>query len=301
MVVNRKLLGTVAIGVLAVVILGEIVLTSLGSARSGVTNSYSPLAPAKEIDLAYDQGIEGGSSSIPTPRQVIRTASLHLLVESVDQVAPQIASLVTAKGGFVESSAIYESSVNAKAGQINVRVPSIELDVTVTEIKKLATKVERENVDAEDVTTQLVDLEARLRNLRATETQYLELMKRSGSISDIGNVVQYLSQTRGQIEQLESQIKHMSNQVAMSSIQISLESVSEGQIGGIVWRPFATAKRAFSNLLADLAAFADWLIAFLISLPIWILRLTVVALIAWIIWKIYLWLKPKFNGSSNIQ
>jgi hypothetical protein len=48
---------------------------------------------------------------------------------------------------------------------------------TMADLKKLAVNVERENVEARDVTREYVDLDARLRNARAEEAQYLQILK----------------------------------------------------------------------------------------------------------------------------
>lgn len=67
---------------------------------------------------------------------------------------------------------------------------------------------------------QLVDFEARLRNLRKTETTLLQIMERSGSITDVLKVSEAFSQTRQEAEQLTAQLANLKNRVAYSSEKI---------------------------------------------------------------------------------
>lgn len=50
------------------------------------------------------------------------------------------------------------------------------------EIRKFAARIESEKTDATDVTKQYVDLQARIRNLRAEEAQYLTIMRSAGKV-----------------------------------------------------------------------------------------------------------------------
>jgi hypothetical protein len=305
---NRPKLHT-AILIVAVVIIvlavASVVLTSLGTARMKISNTG--FFPAQMMgEIAYDSV---GGSSIASPsaspvsrelaksqssRDVIQTADLALIVEKAEESVMQIAQLTVANGGYVENSQVRESSFGSKYGSMTLRVPSVKLSDTIAQIKGLATKVSSESLNSEDVTAQLVDLEARLKNLAAEEESYRSILTRSGKIDDVLAVTRELSRVRGEIEQLTASKKYMTDKVAMSAINVSLTAVSEAQVAGIVWRPIATAKTAIHNLLSGLAGVADWLIAFVIYLPLLIVRLAIIVLILWVIWKIVLWLKRKF-------
>lgn len=60
----------------------------------------------------------------------------------------------------------------------------------------MAVKVNSEKTDAQDVTKQYVDLEARIRNLRAQEAQYLEIMRSAKKVQDMLDVSEKLSEVR---------------------------------------------------------------------------------------------------------
>ncbi len=170
------------IGIVVVLLLGSVVLTSLSSIRStstidrsgSITNPLS--APGYGIsDFLTEPSVE--KSATPqtaqaqegqlTQRKIIKNGSLSILVKKVEDSVSGIQSLTKTFGGFVGSSQIYESSAGMKSGTITIRVPADRFEEAMAAVKKLAVKVEREDVNVQDVTEKFIDFEARLRNLEA--------------------------------------------------------------------------------------------------------------------------------------
>jgi hypothetical protein len=83
-------------------------------------------------------------------------------------------------------------------------------------------KLLSEDTGSYEVTMQLVDLEARLKNLRASEAAYLSLMKRAVSVSDIVAVQAELSIVQGDIESFDAQRAALADQVAMANVSVTL-------------------------------------------------------------------------------
>jgi len=73
-------------------------------------------------------------------------------------------------------------------------------------------------VKSEDVTSQIVDTDARLKNLRQQEDLIRKIMERSGSVKDILAVSKELSAIGEQIEQLDADVKNLRQQVAFSDL-----------------------------------------------------------------------------------
>jgi hypothetical protein len=86
-------------------------------------------------------------------------------------------------------------------------------------------RIQQQNLTAEDVSSQLVDLEARVRNLQQSETALLEIMERSGSIAEVLEVSRELSTVREAIERTEAQRQNLQGQVAFSTVTLTLETV----------------------------------------------------------------------------
>jgi hypothetical protein len=217
-----------------------------------------------------------------------------LIVDKAEVAAKSIQTITEGAGGFVSYSEIYEVSDGIKTGSVTVRVPADKFDQALTDIKKLANKVERENVDAQDVTEQYADLEAQLRNLRATENQYLEIMKKAAKVSDILEVQQRLSDVQGQIEQIQGQMQYLNRQVDMSTINVSLTAQADVQVFGIEWRPLFIAKQALRNLISGLTGYINFIIALIFFLPVLALWLVTLGIVLFLFWKVGKWLKKRF-------
>lgn len=214
-------------------------------------------------------------------RKIIRNGSLDLLVNDVGQSITKIGSIATGVGGFVEKST--QTNSGGHSASITVRVPAARLDQTVAQIKSLATSVDRESVEARDVTREYIDLDARLRNALAEEAQYLLILKRATTIKDTLDVTEKLSDVRGRVEQLQGEMKYLSSQIDMSTLEVSLRAESDAAVAGIHWRPLRQAKIALSDMVSGLADWADSVVAFIINLPliaVWIVSVLILIVVA---------------------
>jgi len=233
-------------------------------------------------------------------KKVIKNAHLSLVVKKIEEAISAIKSITEGTGGFVENSSVYETGDDRKGGNITVRVPSDTFDASVDEIKGVAIKVSREDVNARDVTEQFVDMEARLKNMKAEEQQYLDIMKRAVKIEDVLNVAKSLADVRGRIERLEGQLNYLSRQVDMSTISISLTAEADVEVFGIVWSPLAEIKQGVRDMLQSIVNFINAIIAFMFKLPVLMLWLALALLVGWGGWKGVLIIKRKIvNKSEN--
>ncbi len=234
-----------------------------------------------------------------TQRKVVKNGSLSLLVGQAEDVAEKIQGVAASLGGFVTSSNIYEVSSGIKSGIVTIRVPASRFDEAIAGIKKLAVKVDSESISAQDVTEQYIDLEARLKNARVEEEQYLEIMKKSWAIADTIQVAQRLAEVRGRIESLQGQLQFLSRQVDMSTITATLTAEADVEVFGIRWRPLFVAKQSLRRMLTGVADYVDAMIAFVFALPVIILWLATAAVALFAIWKLSSWVRAKFFGAGR--
>lgn len=239
------------------------------------------------VPLAYDAaGVQENlnTEQITEARKVVRSGMLDLVVNKAEEAAAQAQTLAQQAGGFVESLQIYEVVDGQKSGSVTIRVPADKFRETMDSLKGLAINTENEVVSTQDVTAQYVDIEARLKNMRAEEIQYLSIMERAVKIEDVLNVTQRLSDVRGRIEQLEAQLKLLKAEVEMSSIVVNLTAEGDIEVFGIHWRPLVVVRQAFRDMLESLTEYADQIIKFVFALPVillWIATWGVGLLIAW--------------------
>lgn len=177
-------------------------------------------APDPESMPAPDQIIVPGLPSIGD--RVIRTGMVDIKVKKggFDGAYDRILLLANANGGFVAGT---NSTTNRDAvfGTVTIRVPAGAFEKVVREIKKIG-KVRSINVNSQDVSQEFVDLESRLRHLRAQEQVLLGIMAKTQTIADSIAVQNQLAQIQGQIEQITGRLNFLKNQTDLSTIQVTI-------------------------------------------------------------------------------
>jgi vacuolar-type H+-ATPase subunit I/STV1 len=210
-----------------------------------------------------------GAKQIPqSPPQLIKTAEIALVVNSIDDSFRQASQIVKQQQGDVvglQDDKPQDGS-RRQTATMRIRVPQDKLETTIEALGKLGT-VQRRNLSAEDVTTQLVDFQARVRNLRKTESSLLQIMNRTGSVGDVLKVSQELSKVRESIEQIDAQLKSLTNRVAYSTITLQLEAAvstttPQQPLGLQVQDTWNNATQSVSELTTNLISLAIWLVAY---------------------------------------
>lgn len=187
---------------------------------ASTSSGSAGIAAPESMPYPYPTG--GGQTAAEADQRIIKTAELALAVSGVDNKVQEAISLATGKGGFVQSSTVVEDDNGQKTGYVIVRVPVATFEDTISELKKLAVRVERESINGQDVTENYTDLEARLRSAKAQEDQYLQILDIATSVQDILSVQQYLQNIRYEIESLQGQLDSLGNQTEYSTISLTM-------------------------------------------------------------------------------
>ncbi len=215
-------------------------------------------------------------------KKIIKTGSLDLKVEKADSAAEAITNLAKRNKGEVSNSYFSQSSRGIKSGYIVIRVPFQNFETVFNEIKKVGTEVQSEASNAQDITEEYIDLEARLKNKRAEEQSYVALLSRSGKIEEVLAVTEEIARVRGEIEQLDGQMRYLNSQTDMSTITVNLSEDVEITPVSQDWRPWQVIKTSVKQLIVSSQNFIDGLIRFIIVV------LPILLIWALIIWLIYL-------------
>lgn len=293
--------------------------SQLGLSGSVSNLSQPSFAPEMMRDVSYREGATGVAYNTATTKSVpqmmpspiretsapagiskiIKSGDLDLLVKSVDEAAGAIGALRVGLGGQPGDASFSEYGSGGKRGDMTIWVPSEKFDEAMASIKKLALRVNNERVSVQDVSAQFVDLESRLRNLKVAEAQYLEIMKRSGKISEVLDVTRALTDTRAQIEQAQGQMDYLSRQVALSSIHVSLtQEAIPGAAVSSEWRPMTVVKAAAKQALSNLTQFIDQLLALVIGLPVLLLQIAFWGYVIYAFWRLGRFVHARLRGPT---
>ncbi|MDD5032136.1 MAG: DUF4349 domain-containing protein [Patescibacteria group bacterium] len=273
---------------------GEPGVSTKGVFRSGAPSasqsSYSE-EYALDSDMAAPKAAPGVTAEID--KKIIKTGNLSLKVEKAETAAESVTNIAKLNKGEVSDSSFSESGAGVKSGYITIRVPYDSFDKAFAEIKKVATQVVSETSNAQDITAEYIDLEARLKNTQAEEASFVAILSRSGKIEDVLAVTREVARVRGEIEQLQGQMRYLNSQTDMSTITTQISEDVEIAAVSQDWRPWEKVKLSVKQLLANGQGFIDGLIGFIIVvLPMLVIYGLIIWLVYWIVKKIYRRFRP---------
>jgi hypothetical protein len=171
-----------------------------------------------------DGGVADEPNAAVRERAIIRTGTVKLEVENATTTRDQVRTRARELGGYTSGSKLTrhrQNNATWRDGYVVVRVPSENFSAMLAGASARGT-VLSENTETEDVTDQLVDLNARLENLRAERDQLRRIYNRSDSTEDVLAVQERLSDVQGEIERLEAQKRSLEDQVAFSTLRVEL-------------------------------------------------------------------------------
>jgi uncharacterized protein DUF4349 len=144
-------------------------------------------------------------------------------------------------------------------------------------------------------------MEARLRNLRAEETQYLAIMKSAYKVDDLLEVSEKLSEVRGQIEQQQAEFQTLSKQVETVAITISLRALADAQVFGLNWRPLYQLKVAARDGLDAIADYAATMTAVVFYVPVILAWSLTILFAIGVAWRLYRWTSRRFFAAADLK
>lgn len=229
-----------------------------------------PKAPPQAPASRAPQQAGGQAQADVTERLIVRSGNLTLQVNDVADAAAEARRLADALGGYVVNSTQREDSGRPIA-TVTVRVPANRFDDAMERFKGLAAKVSNEQVSSRDITEEFVDTDARLRNLRATEARYLELLQQARTVDEILRVEQQLTNVRGQIEQLQGRLNFLQRSAELSAITLELRPYAAAQPPVPTdWSLLPVVRSAWAALLNTVQLVVSLLVWGAIFTPIWL-------------------------------
>jgi hypothetical protein len=206
--------------------------------------------------------------------KVIKTASLRLEVEDGEfQDAFDRAEDVAARyDGFITRSRT--SGRDARSGELTLRVPARDFETALGDLKRIGV-LRSEQVTGEEVTSEFVDLKARLRHRLAEERVVLRLLDQADTISETLTVRRVLDEVQLTIERLKGQLRLLRDQTSLATVTVRIheqgaapaEAAAESEIAGAWDRALEGAE--------------DVVVAVIVGLG-YVLPILVLLLLAWL-------------------
>ena len=232
----------------------------------------APAAAREARPAAAPQGSPADAAAQPnlppTDRMIIRTVSMTIGVSNVQDAYREVERIATEQGGLIAGSQVRQDGDRTTA-TVTIRVPAdpTTYRTTLERLRGIADKVVEEQAEAQDITEAYVDLESRLRNLRASEDSLLALLAKAQRVEDLLQIQRELTNVRGQIEQIQGRKQAMERRADMATITLQIREAGAIARGG--WNPGDTFGEAIAALLQAARALLTFVIWLIVWIPLW--------------------------------
>lgn len=259
---------------------------SMAEAPKAAAPAAPPAPAGGAADSAANAASGEGAAGAET-RMIVQTGEMGIVVPDAEQTRGKLQALVEGLGGYVANANLFREG-DLLRGTITVRVPAEKFNTLLDQVAALGERVERRQVNSNDVTEQYTDLGARLRNLEATERELLALMttvrERSNKAEDVLAVYRELSRVRGEIEQIKGRMNVLEKSTALATLTVSLiPSPAARPLVSDAWAPWQTVREASRALVRSLQGVGNALIWTLVwGLPMGLL----IGLPLWLVWRL---------------
>jgi hypothetical protein len=243
------------------------------ASESGGSTASSPAA----LKGASDSSARQAADTTPMTRAVISTGQVTLHAKDMTKARSEVVRLVTSWGGSVAN----EESSSDRHGRLSdstmtLRVPSDHFAEAMTAFGTLG-EVEQRSQKSEDVTTKVIDVDARVRAGERSIQQIEALLSRAQKLGDIIAIENDLARRQADLDSLKSQQAWLDDQTSLSTITVYLSRPmppapheARGFLAGLEngWHALGTTTVAALTAVGAVLPFA--VLVALVGVPLWV-------------------------------
>lgn len=272
----------------------------LGGCSSGGSTTSSPhvgadydmSAPQGEMSADvmtdYDSSARGSddSSVSAEPEYLIKTASVTLQVESIEDKLDDVRTVVGSHDGNVQYSEtrIRDREVVASSqgyggdyryptpvtpigdyAYLTISVPVEKLDPLLEEVRNLG-EVVTDSTAQEDVTLNVLGLDARIESEVASLERLEQLLNRANSIDEVLQVERELQTRRNNIASMNAQVNSLKNRAAESTVTVQLVTDKAVELSPEEMNWFERTWDKISDGSSDTVAYSIIIVLFLVPI-----------------------------------
>ncbi len=192
------------------------------------------------VDLAdgesskYEDGGSTGTTQVAYERKIIKTGFVYMETLEFDKTLEDMKTLINkynAYTSYSESNAgsIFERGYNSRYSSYTIKVPAEMFEEMYEELHTMG-NVLNSKEGKQDVTSQFIDIEARLTTLKVQEERLLSILAKTENLEDVIELEYALQDTRYEIEKFTTNLRNLEDQVRFSTIEVNVQEVYEETI-----------------------------------------------------------------------
>ncbi len=226
---------------------------------------------------ALQDALEAESAAID--RSIISVGVVSLRSDDVSDAIFEVRKVVaTAQGEITDEKTETGDEGVVRRSQLVLRVPVANFDQAMLDLEDLG-QLETSSRNSEDVTTEVIDTEVRIRAQEKSLERVEVLLARAQSIRDIVAIETQLTRRQAALDSLKSQQAYLADQTSMSTITVHLQTKAEkkeraekdetGFLAGLAsgWHGLKSFTNGLATMLGALLPFA--IVGLVLGVPLW--------------------------------
>ena len=209
------------------------------------------------------------TQDVSTPefgQKIIKNGNAEILVKDVDNALEKVTKMVQENGGYIQNATANTDMNGNKSVNMSVMILAENFDKTGESLKELG-DVTNMGVWSNDITTEYIDTEARLKTLKTQETTLLNILTKATKVEDMILIETELQRIRENIESSQAQIKYWDKAVTYSEMSIHIYShnvptkvVEDRSIGEIIQFNFKDGLGFWGKAVVTILAAFVWVL-----------------------------------------
>jgi len=189
-----------------------------------VSGSLAERAPASAPRLAdtVSAGKAVNSSTVVEQAAVIKNGDISVTTADPQQARDRVDDLLARFGGSVDDEqTVYDKQGAITDSSLVLRVPVDTFSRAMRKLEDLGTVVHSSS-NAKDVTTEVIDVQQRLKTLRISLRDLNAFQRKATTIDQLLRFENAITQRRGEYQSLKAQRDHLVSQTSRSTISLDI-------------------------------------------------------------------------------
>ena len=281
-------------GIIALFLMGMLLIGCSSSKQSNPKMQYDKTESNSSGIAAEDSKNSDNENMYAlsgADQKIIHSLNLQLETKDYTTTIQSIENLTASLRGYIQTSDIPRNPEGEKYSGLLARftlmIPTTKIEDFITSTSDFSNIV-KESRNAQNITDEYHDTASRLTTLKTKQTRLLELLKKSGTLSDLLQIESELSNTRFEIERLETQMKSYDTRIQYTQFDIIVQEVytytpkiENTSIWQRIVDEFGRNWKVFSYNIAEFFVFA------ISGLPFLLFQLAIVIIPLFILYKFF--------------
>ncbi len=234
----------------------------LGGCHSDNSSDFEQ-APIVMTSLPVDMN---ESQEPEVQQKLIKQADLRFSTDDMGLTRTMVFGLIHRHQAYIagETSSMSSFEISEK---IAIKVPSRNFDSLMTALAQEVQHFDAKEIRVTDVTSEYIDLQARINNKEVLEQRFLNLLDKTDSIEELLRIEKKVAEVREEIERAEARLNYLSRKVSYSEVNVEFYKSLEvaPTFGAEISAGFRNGWEYLKNIAIGLANVWPFLLALLVG------------------------------------